>query len=188
MTRKKKLIAAGTVLAFLTYSLLTGGLVVSCTSDFGGQSDIYLAPSLESDIYIDPSRTDLGIIFVGHYYSTSAPYAIRLQLWDDTNSYRSIQIDAVEFIYHDGTRESYPLAWSKELNMDMLGSRPGDARRRWLSETIEDLQIQHADVSIKLSGVLFKTDGNSVPFESSQSFQAESQFDTYTFWHVLANI
>lgn len=89
----KKKIATGVIgAAFALYAVTTGGIVVSQADHFGGQKDIKLTSGLDSDIWLAPNNTILSIPFVFHYNKAASPFGLRLQIWDRSKQYQSVEI------------------------------------------------------------------------------------------------
>jgi hypothetical protein len=192
MTRKKWIILAGLLGAFGLFGLLTGGLVVASRNHFGGQSDIRLVPGLRSDIALSPKSSRFDIPFVFHYYRAEKPFSLRLQIWDDSKQYRSIDIIEVLVEYKDGEVVRKTETWSRQLKpyTGHYHSSSGlyQTEMFMLSDQIEGLVLRHADVKITLKGQLTKADGVRVPFEVSESFVARSDSGVTFYWLAIANV
>src|SRR5207245_1536146 len=100
--RKTRIILSVSVVSFLLYAVLTGGLAVSSIKDFDGQKNICLVPGLTSDVWLAPKISDVGLLFVFHYYATRGPFSLRLQIWDERREYQAIEISEVLVEYKDG--------------------------------------------------------------------------------------
>ncbi|MBL8797837.1 MAG: hypothetical protein JNM56_28325 [Planctomycetia bacterium] len=190
MKRKKWVILGIGLAGFGLYAVMTGGLAVSSISDFGGQRDIRFVGGLKSDVWLAPRSTSFGVPFLFHYYGAGRPFGLRIQIWDDSKQYRSIEITEVVLEYQDGDVVRKNDGWSRQLKpyTQYNSSSSGIIQTEMfmLSDQIERLVLRHADVRVTLKGHLVKTDGERIAFEVSESFKAESRSGVTTFWEVLA--
>lgn len=190
VSRKNGILLSVGLAAFAVYAVMTGGLAVSRVSDFGGQRDIRLVAGLKSDVWLAPRSTNFGVPFLFYYYDAGGPFGLRIQIWDESRLYRSIEITEVVLEYEDGEVVRKKDAWSRELTADTQynSSSSGliESEMFMLSDQIEGLVLRHANVKLTLIGQLVKADGEEVAFAVSESFDAESTSGVTTFWEVLA--
>lgn len=190
MTRKKLLIFGCCLLAFGTYAVLTGGVVVGSFNDFSGQRNIQLVAGLRSDVYLEPRQSKFGIPFVFHYFGTAKPFDLRLQIWDEQKQYASIEITKVVVEYGDGDRLERIEPWSRELrpytqhNYNSTGLVKTEMLM--LSDHVKALVSRHVDAKVTLIGTLVKVNGERVDFRTSELFKAKSRSEVTTFWEALA--
>jgi hypothetical protein len=176
---------------FMLYAVLTGGLAVDNEDGFGGQRDIVLANGLQSDVWMDPRETKFDIPFIFHYYSTGKPFGLRLQIWDSSKQYLTIEITEVLVAYQDGEviRKTNP--WVKHLRpyTQYHSSSSGSSQTEMfmLSDHIPELVLRHADVKITLTGWLIKADGQRVAFQISEMFKATTLNRIVTYWQVISS-
>jgi len=176
--------------AFGVYAVMTGGAAVFNISDFGGQRDIRLVGGLKTDVWLAPQSTSFGMPFVFHYYGAGRPFGLRVQIWDDSKQYQSIEINEIVLEYQDGEVVQKSDVWSRQLKpyTQYNSSSSGIIQTEMfmLSDQIEGLVVRHENVRITLKGWLMKVGGERVAFEVSESFKAESRSGVTTFWEVLA--
>jgi hypothetical protein len=179
------------VAACCMYAVMTGGLAVSSRNDFGGQRDIRFAEGLESDIWLAPRFTSFGVPFVFHYHGSGKPFGLRIQIWDDSKNYQSIEIADVVLKYRDGQIVRLNDGWLRQLQPYTQYNSSSSGRVQtemlMLSDQIEEVVVKHADVTVTLKGRLTKVSGEQVAFEASDFFKAESSLGVTTYWHVLAS-
>ena len=190
MKRKTWVFLGIGVAAFGVYAVMTGGAAVSNISDFGGQRDIRLVGGLKTDVWLAPQSTSFGVPFVFHYYGAGRPFGLRVQIWDDSKQYQSIEINEIVLEYQDGEVVQTSDVWSRQLKpyTQYNSSSSGIIQTEMfmLSDQIEGLVVRHENVRITLKGWLMKVGGERVAFEVSESFKAESRSGVTTFWEVLA--
>jgi hypothetical protein len=190
MKRKKWVILGIALTAFGVYAVMTGGLAVYSISDFGGQRDIRLVGGLKSDVWLAPKSSSFGVPFIFHYYGAGKPAGLRLQIWDESRQYRTIDINEVVVEYQDGEIVRKEDGWSRELKpyTQYNSSSSGIIQTEMfmLSDQIQGLVLRHADVKITLKGQLVKANGERVAFEASEFFKATSRSGASTFWEVVA--
>lgn len=190
MKRKTWVFLGIGVASFGVYAVMTGGAAVSNISDFGGQRDIRLVGGLKTDVWLAPQSTSFGVPFVFHYYGAGRPFGLRVQIWDDSKQYQSIEINEIVLEYQDGEVVQTSDVWSRQLKpyTQYNSSSSGIIQTEMfmLSDQIEGLVVRHENVRITLKGWLMKVGGERVAFEVSESFKAESRSGITTFWEVLA--
>jgi hypothetical protein len=178
------------VVVLAVCTLMAGGLYVTSTRDFGGQRDVQLTPGLKSDLWLAPTSSTVGVPFVFQHYKAGKPFGLRIQIWDDSRRYRAIEITEVVLEYQDGDVVRNTDTWSRQLEPStQYHSSPAGIHETsilMLSDQLEGLVRKHADVRITLKGQLIMVDGKQVPFETSESFTAESRRNTTTGWEHLA--
>jgi hypothetical protein len=164
-------------------------VAVSRISDFGGQRDIQLVGGLKSDVWLAPKSLDFGVPFIFHYYGAAKPFGLRLQIWDASRRYQTVEINETVVNYDDGEVIRNVDIWSRPLKpyTQHNSSSSGGIQTEMfmLSDEIEELVLRHADLKITLKGNLITTDGERIPFEASESFHAESRSDV-KFWDMGA--
>jgi hypothetical protein len=190
MKPKKRVILGIGIAAFGVYAVMTGGVAVSSISDFGGQRDVRLVGGLKSDVCLAPRSSSFDVPFLFHYFGATGPFGLRLQVWDDSKQYRSIEITEVVLEYQDGEVIRKNDGWSRQLKpyTQYNSSSSGIIQTEMfmLSDQIEGLVLRHADVRITLNGHVMKADGGRVAFKASESFKAESRSGVTTYWEVVA--
>lgn len=190
--KRKKWFGLGIGLtAFGVYAVMTGGLAFSSIDDFGGQRDIRLVGGLDSDVWLAPRSTSFGVPFLFYFYGAGGPFDLRIQMWDDSKQYQSIEITEVVLGYQDGEVIRKTDGWSRQLEpyTQHNSSSSGliHTEMLMLSDQIEGLVVRHADVTITLKGNLAKVNGERVAFEASEFFKSESSLGVTTYWAVLAS-
>jgi hypothetical protein len=177
--------------AFGLYVVLTGGVTPSVKDDFGGQRDIVLVDGLRSDVCLEPSGESLGIPCIFHYCKMGKPFDLRVQLWDMSKQYESIEITEVLVQYTDGEMIRRTTPWIRRLQpyTEYQSSSSGTSHTQifMLSDQISNLVLRHTDVKITLTGQLTKADGQKVTFNASETFTAESRTWIHTFWEDIAS-
>jgi len=180
------------LVAYGVFAVMTLGLVVFNDRDFSGQKDIELVNGLKSDVWLVPKSSGFGIPFLFGYRGTGGPYGLRLQIWDTSLQYRTIEISEIVVKYDDRPAVHKDYAWSRRLEpyVQHNSSPSGDIETEMfmLSDEIEGLIERHADVTITLKGELTTATGDLVPFEASEFFHAESRHEITTGWSVLARM
>lgn len=175
---KKRLLFCGIFIAFATYVIWSGGgLYIANVNDFDGQRDIVLVPGLKSDVWLSPKREYCYFPLLFHYIRINEPFGLRLQIWDTSKQYESIEITEMVVEYKDGETIRVTAPWNKSLRL--LDTK------MMLSDTIPKLVLRHADVRITLSGYLIHLDGRRIAFQASEDFEARSVIRTATFWEYL---
>ena len=191
MNPKKWMLLCIVLLTFALYAIVTGGLVVSNVDDFGGQRTILLADGLESDVSLVPVSRHLGVPFICHYYSAGKPFGLRLQIWDKSKKYRSIEITEVRIEYENGEVVKNTEPWLRELKhyTEYHSSSSGRSQTEifMLSDQIPQLVLRHIDAKITLTGQLIKADGKKVSFKALETFKAESRTQVTTYWQEISS-
>ena len=189
---KKQILLTSSIVGFIAYALLTGGLAFSNNKDFGGQRNVTLTEGLRSDLWLAPKFSNWSIPLVCHYYGSSKPFGLRIQIWDISKSFTKIEIDEVIVSYEDGQTVTHTKGWSRTLKeyTRINSSSSGIIRTEMMmiSDTIDDVVVRHESATITIKGLLLKNDGTNVAFSTSEDFEAESDFRVTTFWEVLAGI
>jgi hypothetical protein len=187
---KKRLVLALSIAGCVAYAILTGGVAIMNSRDFSGQRNVRIVDGVESDLWLAPSRSEWGIPLVCHYYGTSGPFGLRIQIWDESRSYTSIQIDEILVAYDDGQATRISEKWNRDLKDYTLhnSSSSGliETRMMMLSDTISNLVTQHQNVTITFRGSLGTADGRVIPFSTTERFEAETNFGFATYWQILA--
>ena len=141
-------------------------------------------------MWLAPQSTSFGVPFVFHYYGAGRPFGLRVQIWDDSKQYQSIEINEIVLEYQDGEVVQKSDVWSRQLKpyTQYNSSSSGIIQTEMfmLSDQIEGLVVRHENVRITIKGWLMKVGGERVAFEVSESFKAESRSGVTTFWEVLA--
>ncbi len=192
MSSNKRITVVSCILVFLVYAGFTGGVAVSNSHDFGGQRDVRLVDELKSDIALSPRRTSWGIPFLIYYDGSGPPYSLRLQIWDSSNSYVSIELTEIVMTYKDGEVVRRTDVWKRTLqpHTQYNSSSTGiiETEMMMLSDTVDALIVRHADVSILMNGHLIKSNGKKVEFSAAEAFEAESRFRVTTLWETMAGV
>lgn len=166
------------------------GCVYFHRQDFGGQRNIALADGLKSDIWISPHTRDIGIYLFCEYSRWSAPYAVRLQIWDDSKTHISIELTEIELTYEDGEIIRKPLKWRRDFQP--IFEDPSDSKSNIkmmsMSGTLENLFDRHENVSIMIKGSLTKVDGEVVKFTATENFEVESATHIIPFWEAIGGV
>lgn len=178
--------------AYALFVVMTGGLVMFIDRDFDGQRNIELVKGLKSDVWLEPKSSSFGIPFVFDYRRTGGPYGLRLQIWDRSLQYRTIEVSQVVVKFKDRTAIVKDSAWSRPLKPyvqhNSSSSGVTETEMFMLSDVIEGLVEWHVDVEITLKGQLATASGEHVPFETSEFFRARSETEVTTGWNVLARM
>jgi hypothetical protein len=178
--------------ALLGYILICDGCVVWDNHGFGGQSNIHIVEGLKSDIWVSPQSKAIGIPLFCQYDRRTAPFDIRLQIWDESQTYSSIEVSDIELQYDDGEIDRKKCGWKRDLSPNTFyqGSSKGrtETTIMGLSQTMESVFDQHKSVTITLRGRLTKIDGETVDFTASEHFEPEDQFWIAPFWTVIAGV
>jgi hypothetical protein len=192
MARIRPLIFWLVLPAFGLYEIWSGGgLHIYNKHDFDGQRGITLIQGLESDVWLSPKWKAFFVPLLFQYGRSGEPFDLRLQIWDSSKQYRSIEVTEVLVEYKDGqvVRKSDP--WIKKLRpyTEYHSSSSGVSQTEMLmlSEEIPNLVLRHVDVKVTLSGHLTTVDGKRVAFRASEDFEAESDLRTATWWEVISS-
>jgi hypothetical protein len=185
MNLNKPLIVFIGIIGFFLYAVITGGIAIFKSDDFQGQKDIRLADCLKSDIYLSPKSEDLEIPFLLHYYENRKPFDLRLQIWDDSKSYKAVEITEVIIKYADGTVIRKKRPWFKTLIPYKQNERE---EVFMMSDVIEKIVPRHEDLNLDFKGYLIKINGQKVSFKVSEHFKAESSFGITTFWEAIGSV
>lgn len=192
MTRKTRVTVGLSIVAYVVYAVMTGGMVAFIDNDFDGQRDIKLVDGLKSDVWLEPKSSGFGIPFIFGYRSAGKPFGLRLQIWDTSNQYRTIEISEIVLNYKDGVAVRKSDAWSRPLKpyVQHNSSSSGIIKTEMfmLSDVIGGLVQRHVDVSIALKGRLVTATGKYVPFDASEFFPARSEIEVTTGWNILARM
>jgi len=171
---------------------MTGGMVMFIDRDFDGQRNIELVKGLKSDVWLVPKSSSFGLPLVFGYRRTGGSYGLRLQIWDTSLQYRTIEVSQVVVKFKDRPTIEKDSAWSRALKpyVQHNSSSSGVTKTEMfmLSDVIEGLVDWHADVTITLKGQLATASGEHVPFETSEFFDARSETEVTTGWNVLARM
>lgn len=190
---KKRLVLALSIAGCVSFAMLTGGVAISHRRDFSGQRNVRIVDGVESDLWLAPSQSKWSIPLVCHYFGTSGPFGLRIQIWDKSRSYTSIAIDEILVAYEDGQVTRISEKWNRDLkdytqhNMSSSGLME-ETRMMMLSDTISNLVTRHQNVTITFRGSLGTVDGRVIPFTTTERFRAESNFGLATFWQVIASL
>jgi hypothetical protein len=192
MTRTKRWVLCGVLVAFGIYVVWSGGGIhIENVNDFGGQRNIVLAPGLESDVWLSPSSSGFGVPLLFQYRRISEPFGLRLQIWDTSKQYQSIEVAKVLVEYKDGEVVHITTPWNRNLRpytqYNSSSSGVSETQMLMLSDEIPNLVLRHADVRITLIGHLIQVDGQRVAFRASEDFETESSIRTATFLEVISS-
>jgi hypothetical protein len=192
MTRTKRWVLCGVLVAFGIYVVWSGGGIhIENVNDFGGQRNILLTHGLESDVWLSPSSSGFGVPLLFQYRRTSEPFGLRLQIWDTSKQYQSIEVAEVLVEYKDGEVVHITTPWKKDLRpyTQYNSSSSGVVKTEMLmlSDEIPNLVLRHNDVKVTLIGHLIQVDGKRVAFRATETFEAESSVRTATFWEVISS-
>ncbi len=190
--RRKRILTVSSIVAFLVYALLTGGISLSSSRDFGGQRDVTLVEGLRSDLWLHPEYSDWHIPLVFHYYGYFGPYGLRIQIWDPSKTFTALEVDGITVVYAGGERAAHRDGWGLPLEeyaqTNSSSSGIVETEMLMLSETIPDIGTSHESATITITGRLLKKDAPPVDFSTTEYFEAESDLRLTTFWQVLDGI
>ena len=106
--KKKKaysIFIALTVLAYILYAMLTGGVVVINLKWFGGYDDITFVKGLKGRIYVNSNYRSKGIPLVGFYDSGSLPCSLQISIEDTSKKYSELTLETISIEYTSGRRQ-----------------------------------------------------------------------------------
>ena len=189
---KVKLAIGGSLaLTYVLYALFTGGVVLQNMRWFGGQRNVVLAEGLRSDIWVNPNYAGGGIPFLGFYYATHLPCPLRIQIWDESKKFESIEVETVVVVYQSGMTRTFDLQWTRKLQAytQVNSSSPGIIRTpmMMLSEETPPVIEFFSDCVATLSGFLVTDSGDRVPFKVVEAFRYESGLRVGSYWQQIAN-
>jgi len=192
MRRKTTIITCAlAAVAFIIFSLATGGLAYSSRKDFFGQAKIVVAGGPQGNVSLEPRRTRFDIPLLAHYYGTRMPCGLSLIIWDESKTYASVTITEIVVDYSDGQTVRHTQPWSRNLtpytqtnHTRARGVYKTEMMR--LRETIPDVVKRHTDARVTVTGKLIKNDGTAIDFSTMANFKATSDSDLTTYWQVLS--
>ena len=189
MRWKRRRVVYLCIFTIVLYAVFTGGLAICIQHDFNGQSNIHLADGLDSDVWLAPRLSNWHVPLICHYYGASGPYGLRLQIWDSSEKYSSIEITEIILEYSDGEVARNANKWTRNLERHTQhnSSSAGIIKTEMmmLSDTIDDLVTRHMDVTITVKGHLVKFNGAKVEILASQSFEAQTGFHIESYWPIM---
>ena len=163
------------IITFLMSMTLGGCATTYIEKGFGGQKEIQIKEALKSNLLIDA-------------YGKSPPYSLRLQIWDETQTISKIHIEkiVVKYLNNEESSREYNLGWEKdlepyELRREKEDGSYGRVTMMSLSEFIPNIVDLNEDCIIRLTGELIKESGDSIRFETQDSFTYRTEVRHYKF-------
>ncbi len=191
MKRKKQMLFWIIPVLFVLYAVLTGGLAIDNEDHLYGQKRVVLPRGLHTDVLMEPRERRFDVPFIFHYYSAAAPFGLRLQIWDYSKEYRTVEIAEVLVEYEDGEviRKTNPWVGHLRTSTEYHSSSSGGSQTEvfTLSDRVPNLALRHADATVTLTGQLVRADGQRVEFRISEIFKATSLNRITTYWQVISS-
>ncbi len=190
MNKKKWIITATCVFAYVLYAICTGGIFVYNYKHFGYQRNIVLVEGLKSDLWIGQNVSGNGFIFMGFYHYSRLPRSLGVQIWDDKKQYSNIMIETISVVYAGGQRETIHANWRRELKPYTQVNSSSEGIKRtpmMLSDNIPECINNYSDCDITLTGFLTTLGNETIPFEVTEHFECKADFGVSTFWRMSAS-
>ncbi len=139
-----------------------------------------------------PTTLKVGIPFLLHCSVDRAPYHLRLQLWDKSKQYQSIEISEVLLEYSNGECVRKSVDWKRPLKpyTQHHSSQSGSTETEMfqLTDFMEEVVDRHQDVKITLIGIMININGDLKQFQSPIEFKAKSSFMVAPTWLILSGV
>ena len=172
------------------YVVLTGGLVVTNTRNFGGMRQVQLTGEIGASFSLEPRHSGWGCPFVFIYYGATKPYGLYVQIWDRGCTFAELEISGIDVAYASGEVVHLHPKWRrqfKEWVTNDVSSPGGPFLRRdfTLWDTVDGIVTRHEDATVTVTGEITTQAGLTIPFVTTEEFVAESHFEISTFWRAM---
>lgn len=182
--RIKWLVIGLLVLTFFMFEFTSGGLVFCSEKGFRGGSTLSLPTDDQVGFFLSSKRKKQLVPFIGGFYTTALPSSLNINITDENDLYKAVQIQTLTAFYGD---EKVGLltdkvdvyqerAFRRCLDCNEKGHRP-------INFSIPDAVKQGEDVRLLVKGFYTKRNKKKEPFEYEISFSYKPHVHVHSYFY-----